>query len=168
MTKKLMAAAAVALVAVATFSAEAAAQAGSVNATATVAQYSLVTGSGDLAFGTLSRTNDNVIDAAGGAGAATRSLAFNHNVRVTFSNVPTHLAAGSLQLAITLNCAARQGATWGSAAACSGAQLDLDVGSSLTTATLGFGGVITAASAANAVAGSYSGTLDIVVSPRGT
>jgi hypothetical protein len=140
-----------------------------VTATATVAQYSLVSGSGDLAFNTLSRTADNVIDAAGGTGAATRALEFNHNVRVTFTNVPTVLMDGTRELAVALTCTGRVGtAAWQATAACSSAQVDLDVGTALTNGTLSFGGTITAANAANAVAGSYAGTLDIVVAARGT
>jgi hypothetical protein len=144
------------------------AQASQVTATATVANYSAISGTGDLAFGTLSRVADNTIDATG-AGAATRTLNYNHNVRVTYANVPAVLLAngGSLTLAVALTCAARVGtAAWSTAAACSGAQHDLDVGTALTEATLGFGGTITAANAANAVAGTYAATLDIVVTAR--
>jgi hypothetical protein len=140
-----------------------------VTATATVAQYSLVSGSGDLAFGTLSRTVNNVIDAEGGLGAATRSLEFNHNVTVTFTNVPAVLTDGTKELAVALTCTGRVGAgAWQAAAPCSSAEVELNVGTALTTGTLSFGGEITAANAANAVAGSYAGTLDIVVAPRGT
>jgi hypothetical protein len=165
MSKRMMFAAVVAALAVPAF---AHAQAGSVTATATVANHSAVTGSGDLAFGTLSRTVDNTISPTG-ASAAVRTLTYNHNVRVTFSNVPANLTAGggALTLPVSLTCASRVGAgSWSSAVACSGAQFDLDVGSALTVATLGFGGTITAAAASNAVAGSYAGTLDIVVTAR--
>lgn len=141
-------------------------QAQQVTATAEVEQHAVVSGTGDLAFGPLSRSADNVINAAGGSGAALRSLEFNHNVRVTFGNVPSVLTAGSNSLAVSLMCAAQQGATWSAPAACSSAELDLDVGAALTTATLGFGGTIAAANVVNAVAGSYSGTFDIVVTAR--
>ena len=140
-----------------------------VTATATVAQYSQLSGTGDLAFGTLSRATDNVIDAAGGAGSATRSLDFNHNVNVTFDNVPANLTAnaGANSLAVSLTCASRVGAgAWSASSACGAASFDLDVGAALTTATLGFGGTITAVNASNAVAGNYSGQFDIVVVAR--
>jgi hypothetical protein len=166
MTKRMMIVAAVAVLAV---PAMAQAQSSQVTATATVANYSTVSGTGDLAFGTLSRTVDTTINPAGGANAAQRTVHFNHNVRVRFTNVPTHLTAGggTLQLAVALTCAARLGAgAWGSAASCAGAQFNLDVGTSLTQATLGFGGTITAVNAANAVAGNYSATFDIVVEAR--
>jgi hypothetical protein len=143
------------------------AQSSQVTATGTVSAYSAVSGSGDLSFGTLSRTMDTVINAAGGAGAAQRTVDYNHNIRVSFSNVPTHLVAGggTLQLPVSLTCASRVGAgSWSGPTACG--QIDLDVGSSTTTATLGFGGTIQAAHAANAVAGTYSATLDIVVTAR--
>lgn len=138
-----------------------------VGASATVQQYSLVTGSGDVAFGPLSRTADNTIDAAGGTGAATRSLAYNHNVAVTFTNVPSQLVSGSLTLPVSLTCAARVAAgSWSSPAACSGATLNLDVATALTSATLGFGGTITAANTASAIAATYTGSFDIVVTAR--
>jgi hypothetical protein len=144
------------------------AQASQVAATATVANYSAITGTGDLAFGELSRTVDNIVNATGAA-AALRTVSYNHNIRVTFANVPTHLTAnaGTLQLPVSLNCAARIGTeTWSTPVPCSGAQLDLDVGTALTSATLGFGGSITAAHTADAVAASYRGTLDIVITAR--
>jgi hypothetical protein len=164
MTRKLMATAAVVLFAVPTFVQAQAATA--VTSTATVAPFFEVTGAGSIAFNTLSRGSDNVVDAAGGAGAAQRSVAFNHNVKVTFENVPTNLVSGPLNLPISLTCARRVSGTWNTAAACSGASFDLTVGSSLTTVTLGFGGTISAAAASNAVAGSYQGTMDIVVVAR--
>lgn len=161
MVRKFVLTAAVAMLVLPAF-----ARAQSVTATATVGNHSAVTGTGDLAFGTLSRATDNVIDAAGGAGSATRTVEFNHNVRVTFNNVPANLTFGALTLPVALSCASELGGTWSAAVACSGGQLDLDVGASLTTATLGFGGTITAADVTNAVAGTYSGTFDIVVTAR--
>jgi hypothetical protein len=136
-----------------------------VTATATIDQFSEVTGSGDISFGDLSRTADNVIDAAGGTGAATRTVSFNHNITVSFTNVAANLSSGTLTLPITLRCAVNDG-IWGTAQDCSGASFDLDVATGLTDATLGFGGIITEAAAAAAVAGSYSGSLDIVVVAR--
>lgn len=163
MVRKMMLTAAVAVLAM---PALASAQS-TVTATATVAQYAEITGSGDLAFGTLSRTADNTISAAGGTGAATRTLDYNHNVTVSFDNVPTSLVDGTKTLAVSLTCATKVGAAaWSAEAACSGNSFDLNVGAALTTATLGFGGTITATNAANALAGSYSGTLDIVVVAR--
>jgi hypothetical protein len=138
-----------------------------VTATATIGQHSAVTGSGDLAFGAVDRDNGVVIDATGGT-AAQREVEFNHNVTITFDNVPTALTAGTLSLPVSLMCAARPGGTWGTAATCSTASFDLDVGTGLTTVTLGFGGEITAADAAAAVAASYTGTFDVVITSRGT
>jgi hypothetical protein len=162
MVRKIVLTAAVALMAVPAFvSAQS-----TVTATATVGDHMAVTGSGDVAFGTLSRTVDNTIDPTG-ASAATRTLDYNRNVRVTFDNVPANLTAGALTLPISLTCASRIGAgSWSAATACSSAQFDLDVGAALTQATLGFGGTITAANVATAIAGSYTGTLDIVVVAR--
>ncbi|HEX6134113.1 MAG TPA: hypothetical protein VFZ24_09120 [Longimicrobiales bacterium] len=142
------------------------ASAQSVTATATVAEYALISGTGDLAFGTLSRATDNVIDAAGGAGHATRTVDFNHDVSITFNNVPANLTSGTLMLPVLLTCASQMAGVWSAAAPCATAQLDLDVGAALTTATLGFGGTIAAADVATAVAGNYTGTFDIVVTAR--
>lgn len=161
MVRKMMLTAVVALVAVPAF---ASAQS-TVTATATVGDYMNVSGTGDVAFGTLSRTVDNTIDPTG-ASAAQRTLDFNRNVRVTFANVSANLTSGALTLPIALTCAWELGGTWSAASACSSAQFDIDVGAALTTATLGFGGTITAANVANAIAGDYTGTLDIVVVAR--
>ena len=65
---------------------------GQVNVSATVDAYAAITGSGDVAFGNLSRTVDNVIDAAGGAGSAQRVVTFNGNIDVAFTSVPATLA----------------------------------------------------------------------------
>jgi hypothetical protein len=138
-----------------------------VTATASVAQYSLVSGDGDLAFGTVDRTAGKTIDPTG-TDAATRTLEFNHNVTVTFLNVPTNLAQGTLLLPVSITCAAQVAGTWSAASACSSASLNMDVGTALTTGTLGFGGTITGAAAAAAVAGAYTGQFDIRVDPRGT
>jgi hypothetical protein len=163
MMKKMILTAAVAMLAV---PAMASAQ-NTVTATATVAQYALVSGSGDLAFGTLSTASDNVIDAAGGAGHAARTLDYNHNVTVTFTSVPANLTSGTNTLPVALTCASRIGAgSWSAAAACGTASMNLDVGTAMTQATLGFGGTITAANAVNAVAGNYTGTFNIVVVAR--
>ena len=163
--KKMILTAAVAMLAI---PAMASAQS-TVTATATVAQYSQLSGTGDLAFGTLSRTVDTTIDAAGGAGSATRGLSYNHNVTVSFTSVPANLTAnaGANNLAVSLTCASRVGAgAWSAASSCGSTSYNLDVGTALTSATLGFGGTITAANAANAVAGNYSGTFNIVVVAR--
>ena len=140
-----------------------------VTATATVAQYSQLSGTGDLAFGTLSRTVDNTIDAAGGVGSATRGLSYNHNVTVSFTSVPAVLTAnaGANSLGVSLTCASRVGAgAWSASSACSSASFNLDVGTALTSATIGFGGTITAAATSNAVAGNYSGQFNVVVVAR--
>lgn len=139
----------------------------SVTATATIGQHSAVTGSGDVSFGTVDRDNGVSIDPTGGT-AAQREVVFNHDVTVTFDNVPSALLAGTLSLPVSLMCAARPGGTWSSAVACSTASFDLDVGTALNTVTLGFGGEITAADAANAVAASYSASFDVIVTARGT
>jgi hypothetical protein len=90
------------------------------------------------------RDNGADIDATGGS-AAQREVEFNHDVTITFDNVPTALTApGSLSLPVSLMCAARPGGTWGAATTCSSASFELDVGTGLTTVTLGFGGAITA------------------------
>ena len=166
MFKKILFTAAVAVVAV---PALASAQSNEVRATAVVAQHALLSGLGNLDFGELSRSADNVINAAGGAGSAVRTLSYNHNVRVSFGNVPENLMdpTGTLSLPVVLTCASRVGAgSWSMAGACTTAQFDLDVGNALTEATLGFGGTILGADAANAVAASYSGTLDILLVAR--
>src|SRR5690606_17047 len=98
MVKKIVLTAAVAVLIIPAF---ASAQS-SVTATATVGNPAAVTGSGNLDFGTVSRASDNVIDAAGGAGAATRTVEFNHNIRVTCSNVPANLTFGALTLPVAL------------------------------------------------------------------
>lgn len=161
MVRKTMLMAAVALVML-----PALASAQQVTATATVTQVAAVTGSGNVAFGTLDRVSDNVIDPTG-ATAAVRTLTYNHNVTVSFTNVPSLLTDGPLELPVALTCAARIGAgTWLPTVACGSGTIDLDVGGALTVATLGFGGTITGADAAAAIAGSYSGTFDIVVTAR--
>ena len=143
----------------------------SVAADAAVATYTNLTGTSSIAFGTLSRSALNTVDAAGGTGAATRSLDYNQNLTVTYSSVPTDLTAtvngSTVNLPVSLKCAYKIGAgSWNTAAACSSASFDLDVGSALTTGTLGFGGDITAASVANALAATYTGTVTVVITPR--
>jgi hypothetical protein len=136
-----------------------------VTATATVGQTFALSGTGNLAFGALSASADNVIDATGGA--TTRTIDYNHDVDVSFANVPSALSsAGLTDLPITLVCAAQLGGVWSTPEACSSAILGLDVGAELTQATLGFGGTITAAAVAAAAAGDYSATFDIVVTAR--
>lgn len=164
MTKMMMVAAAAAVLMVPTM---ASAQASTINATASVADYMNMGGStNDLAFGTLSRTAANTISAT--SGAVTRTVTFNRNVAVSFSNVPTVLdgAVSSYQLPVTLSCAWQMGGTWNTAATCGTETFDLDVGTGLTSATLGFGGTITAAAAAAAVADSYAGVMTITVVAR--
>ena len=161
MVRKMMLTAAVAML---VLPAMASAQ-NTVTATATVGQSAVVTGSGDLAFGTLSAVTDNVI--AANSGAVTRTVDYNHNIDVTFTGVPTALSsAGLADLPVTLMCASQLGGTWSTPVACSGATLALDVGTALTVATLGFGGTILAADVANAAAGDYTASFDIVVTAR--
>lgn len=159
MVRKMMLTAAVAILVL-----PAMASAQTVTATATVAQTAVVTGAGDVAFGTLSASADNVISAVGGA--ATRTVTFNHDLDVSFDNVPVALAGNGATLAIDLQCAWAVGGTWSTPTACSSALFAIDVGSALTVATLGFGGTILATDVANAPAGDYSATLDIVVEAR--
>jgi hypothetical protein len=136
-----------------------------VTATATVGQAFALGGTDDLAFGTLSATVNNVIDAT--SGAVIRTLDYNYDVAVTFANVPSALSsAGLTDLPVTLSCAAESGGAWTAAADCLSASFDLDVGPALTQATLGFGGTITAAAVAAAAAGDYTATFDIVVTAR--
>lgn len=141
------------------------AQASNVAVTASVAQHAVLSGTGDLDFGPLSSATDNMVNAAGGAGAALRTLEFNHNVDVTF-NTPTVLSNGSYNLPVTLRCAAQQGGSWNAAADCNGLTMPLNVSGGMSTAVLGFGGIINAADVAQAMAGSYSATLTITVTAR--
>jgi hypothetical protein len=144
----------------------ASAQAGSVAVTATVDNVAVVTGSGDLAFGTLDPVNGNSVDAAGGVAAALRTLTYNHDVTVTFV-APAVLTSGSNSLNVSLMCAARIGlGAWSTPEACSTASLELDVAGAITEATLGFGGSIAAGDIALAVAGAYTATIDIYVAAR--
>ena len=160
MVRKMMLAAAVAVLVL-----PAMASAQTVVATATVAPTSAITGSGDVDFGTLSTAVDNVIDAA--AGTVTRTLTFNHDLTVTYSNVPTALSsAGLTDLPVVLDCAWELGGSWSAASACSAASFDIDVGAAQTVATLGFGGTILAADVANAAAGTYTAQFDIVLTAR--
>jgi hypothetical protein len=122
-------------------------------------------------FPTLSRSALNSVDPAGGTGAATRSLDYNQNVTISYSGVPTDLTAtingAAATLPVTLKCAYKVGAAaWSGASACSTASFDLNVGATLTNGTLGFGGDITAAAVSNALAGTYTGTLTVVITPR--
>jgi hypothetical protein len=161
MVRKMMLTVAVALLVVPAF---ASAQS-TVAATATVGQSAVLTGSGDLAFGTLVTAGNNVIAADGGS--VTRTLTYNHDVDVTFANVPAVLTgAGLADLPVSIMCASQLGATWSAPVACSSATLALDVGASMTVATLGFGGTILGTDVANAAAGDYTGSFDIVVTAR--
>ena len=164
MVRKMVLTAAMMLLALPTL---ASAQADEVRVTASVANVADLSGSGDLDFGTLDAVNGNTINAAGGAGSAQRTLDYNHDVTVTFTNVPAVLVSGSNTLAVSLMCAAVIGAgSWTVPAACGSASIDLDVGPGFTQATLGFGGSILAAAIANAIAGDYEATFDIVVTAR--
>jgi hypothetical protein len=144
----------------------ASAQSSTVTATATVGQSAVVTGAGDLAFGTLVTGSDNTIVADGGA--VTRTLDYNHDVDVTFDNVPAALtSAGAADLPISLMCAAQLGGVWSTPVPCSPTvPIALDVGTSLTQAILGFGGTILGADVATAAAGDYTGSFDIVITAR--
>lgn len=164
MTRKMMLSAAVAMLVLPTM---ANAQSNTVTATATVGNYSALSGSGDLNFGTLDRNADNVIDPT--TSITQRTLDYNHDVTVTFGSVPSVLTAtGLTDLPVTLTCAARIGAGAWDVAACNVASFDLAVGAALTTGTLGFGGTITSGAVAGAAAGTYSGTMTILVAPTGT
>jgi hypothetical protein len=147
------------------------AQGTTVGAGAAVDTYTNLTGASSIVFPALSRSSLNTVDAAGGTGAATRTLEYNQNVTITYSGVPTDLTAtingASATLPVTLKCAYRVGtAAWSAASACSSASFAMDVGSTLTTGTLGFGGDILAASVASALAGTYSGEVTVVITPR--
>jgi hypothetical protein len=135
-----------------------------VTATATVSPTAVVGGSGDLAFGALDAVTNNVINAT--AGATTRTVTFNHDIDVSFDNVPTELVGTGANLPVSLECAWAIGAAWSAAEDCSTAVFAIDVGSALTVATLGFGGTILAADVANAPAGDYTASFDIVVEAR--
>ncbi|HEX2167089.1 MAG TPA: hypothetical protein VHG09_07580 [Longimicrobiales bacterium] len=136
-----------------------------VTATATVSPAATVGGTGDLAFGTLSAGTDNVIDAT--SGATTRTLDYNHNVTISFTNVPAALVSGtSTPLPVALTCASSLAGTWSAVQPCSTASFDLDVGAALTQAILGFGGTIAAADVATAAAGDYAATFDITITAR--
>lgn len=159
MTRKLMLVAAVALLVLPN-----AVDAQDVTVTATVSPTFSLGGSGDLAFGPLSATVDNTIDAT--SGATTRTLDYNHDVTVTFNAPSVLTAAGLTDLPVTLMCASELGGVWSAAQLCSTASLDLDVGAALTQATLGFGGTIAATDVAAAAAGDYTGSFDITVTAR--
>lgn len=136
-----------------------------VTATATVSQTAVLTGAGDIAFGTLNAGADNVI--AANDGSVTRTLNYNHDVQITFTGVPSALTSpGLADLPVALECATQVGVTWSMPVACNGAALDLDVATGLTVATLGFGGTIAGVDVANAAAGDYTGTFTIVVTAR--
>jgi hypothetical protein len=167
MKKILFSMAAVALLAVPTF---ASAQA-SVAATATVGTYMNLTGASSIAFGTLSRTVDNTVNAAGGTGSATRAVDYNQNITVTYTTVPTNLTAtvngATANLPVALKCAYKiGGGAWSTPTGCSTASFAMDVGTTLTTGTLGFGGDITAANVATALAATYTGTMTVVLTAR--
>lgn len=164
MMKRTMVAAAVAVLMV---PAMASAQTGSVTATATVGEHMTITGTGDLAFGTLDTETDNVLDPT--LTGVVRTVSFNTDVTVSFDDVPTSLegAASGYDLPVSLTCAWDMfDDSWSATSACSAASFDMDVGSALTTARLGFGGTITAADAAAAIADTYSAVMTMVVVGR--
>jgi hypothetical protein len=143
----------------------------SVAASATVGTYMNLTGASSIAFGTLSRTVDNVVDAAGGAGSASRAVDYNQNMTVTFSAVPTNLTAtvngATASLPVSLTCAYKIGAgSWSAVSGCTSASFAMDVGTTMTTGALGFGGTITAANTAGALAATYTGSLTVVLTAR--
>jgi hypothetical protein len=158
MIRKLMLVAAVALVLPNAVNAQ------DVTVTATVSPTFSLGGAGDLAFGALSPTVDNTIDAT--SGATMRTLDYNHNVTVTFNAPGVLTAPGLTNLPVTLMCASQLGGVWSAEQLCSSASIDLDVGPALTQATLGFGGTIAAADVAAAAAGDYTGSFDITVTAR--
>jgi hypothetical protein len=167
MTKKLMITVVAMVMAVPTF---ASAQS-TVQATAVVDNYFALVGTDVLDFGVLSRSANTTIDAAGGVGSVIRGLSYNHNLTVTYASVPASLTAtvngNGVSLPVSLTCAYRIGAAaWSSDAPCSTASFDLDVGMAITSADLGFGGQITAANTSNAVAATYTGQFDIVITAR--
>jgi hypothetical protein len=141
---------------------------GQVNVSATVEAYAAITGSGDVAFGNLSRTVDNVINAAGGPGSAQRVVTFNGNIDVAFTSVPATLSGpNGSTLAVTLDCAYDEGSGWTAPAACSSLVLPFDnTGTGLSSVTLGFGGDIAAAAVQLVPAGAYSGSFTITVTAR--
>ena len=160
MVRKMILTAAVAMLVLPTM-----ASAQTVTATATVTPTSVVTGSGDVDFGPLSTAANNVIAADGGT--VTRTLTYNHDLTVSFTNVPSALSsAGLTDLPVVLECASQLGGIWSTPVACLGGTIDLDVGAAQTVATLGFGGTILAADVANAAAGTYTATFDIVLTAR--
>ena len=130
-----------------------------VTATATVAQSAVVTGTGDLDFGSL--TGGRTIDPTSGD-AATRTVTFNYDVQVRFENVASNLVYNGVNLPVSLTCATQMG-TWSVPVACDGAVLPLNVGSATSSATIGIGGVIDGNDVAAVPAGTYTGTLTIVV-----
>ena len=167
MKKTLFSMAAVALLVAPTF---ASAQS-TVTASAAVATYMNLTGSSSIAFPALSRSVDTSVDPAGGAGSASRSVDYNQNMTVTYTSVPTNLTAtvngSTANLPVSLKCAYKIGSgSWSAASACSTASFAMDVGTALTTGTLGFGGDITAANVANALAATYTGSFTVVLTAR--
>lgn len=135
-----------------------------VTATATVSPTAVMGGSGDLAFGALNDVGSNDISAIGGQ--TTRTVTFNHDIDVSFDNVPTELVGAGANLPVSLECAWAIGASWSTPEDCGTAVFAIDVGAALTVATLGFGGSILGADVANAPAGDYTATFDIVVEAR--
>jgi hypothetical protein len=143
----------------------------SVAANATVGTYMNLTGASSIAFGTLSRTVDNTVNAAGGTGSASRAVDYNQNITVTYSTVPTNLTAtvngSTASLPVSLKCAYKIGTgSWNTPGACSSASFAMDVGAAMTTGTLGFGGDILAADVATALAATYTGSLTVVLTAR--
>jgi len=166
MKKTIFSMAAAALLAVPAF-----AGAQTVTTTGTVDTYINMTGASAIGFGTLSRTTDASIDPAGGTGSATRSVDYNQNMTATYTSVPSNLTAtvngSTVNLPVSLKCAYKiGGGSWSAASACSTASFAMNVGSALTTGTLGFGGDILATNVANALAATYTGTFTVVLTAR--
>ena len=132
-----------------------------VTASATVAPTANVTGTGDLDFGSLDGTGDVTIDPTDAV--AVRTVTFNHDVNVRFENVATNLVSNGVNLPVSLTCATQLGVTWSAVSACATAVLPLNVGTSTSTATISFGGTILGADVLQVPAGTYTGTLTIVV-----
>jgi hypothetical protein len=137
---------------------------GQVSATAIVGDHIVLTGTGDMSFGTVLRTADAVVSAVDGS--VTRVVTYNRDVAVAFT-APSALTGSSGSLPVTLYCAQQNGATWtGATNPCTSGPMDLNVGATTTQTTLGFGGRILQADIEAAIAGTYTGTIDIVVTAR--
>lgn len=141
---------------------------GNVTVTATVDPYAAITGTGDMQFGSLSRTVNNVVNPAAGVGAALRTVTFNSNIDVTFSGVASALSGpNGASLPVLLNCAYEVGGTWSAGTACSTATFAINnTLAGLATAQVGIGGRILATDVQTVAAGDYQGQITIVVTAR--